>query len=187
MKPKALIFDFFGVISSEVAPFWFRDHISQSEKRVLEEKYVRPADRGQLSQEDLFKSLGEISNVAPKEIEADWLSRAHINVDVVEYIRELKDQYRLGLLTNAFSPFFATVLERSNAKDLFEVIVMSGETGYVKPEPEMYQMILQKMEVSPEEALMIDDNPANVEGAKRIGMDGFIYSSLQGLREKIEN
>ena len=186
MRPIGLVFDFFGVISSEAAPFWFEEHMSREEGRMLEEKYVRPADKGKMTQEELFKNLSDISGIKAEEIEANWLSRARINSDVVDLVKELKGSYRLGLLTNAFSPFFTTVLERSGVKDLFEEIVMSSETGYAKPEPEMYRAILEKMNLEPEEVLMIDDNPKNVEGAKNIGMSAVVFTSCAELREDLE-
>ena len=186
MQPKALIFDFFGVISSEVAPFWFEEHVSGPAGRELEEEYVRPADKGELSQDGLFEKLSHVSHIEPRAIEQDWLSRAHINTDIIDLLKELKGTYRLGLLTNAFSPFFSDVLSRSGVADLFETIVMSSETHYVKPEPEMYLAILEKMGLRPEETLMIDDNPANVEGAKNVGMHGVVFTSCEQLRTDLK-
>ncbi len=185
MRYKALIFDFFGVISSEVATSWF-EGLPGSKGKGLKEQFVTPADRGAVSQLDLFKKLSEVSSMSAEEIETDWLSRAHINVELVEYIKELKGSYRLGLLTNAFSPFFTSVLERSGIKDLFEAVVISSETGHVKPEPEMYYAILQEMELLSEEVLMIDDSSINVEGAKSVGMNGLVYTSIQELRKHLE-
>jgi HAD superfamily hydrolase (TIGR01509 family) len=186
MKYKALIFDFFGVISSEAAPLWFEEHLSRSEGRTLEERHVRPVDRGEMAQEDMFRQLSEISKVSAKEIENDWLSRAQIDKEVVDYMYELKGKYRLGLLTNAFLPFFEALLERSGTKDLFETIVMSSEIGHVKPEPEMYLTILQKMNLHPEDTLMIDDNPKNVEGARNVGMNAIVFLSLAQLRSVLD-
>lgn len=185
MERKAIIFDFFGVISSEVAPFWFQEHMPGAEGRKLEEEYVRPADRGEVSQEVLLEKLGEVVGISSKDIESDWLSRAHINGEVVAFIKELRGTYRIGLLTNAFSPFFATVFERAGIQDLFEVVVMSNEEGHVKPEPEMYLSILEKMGLQPQEALMVDDNPINVEGAKKVGMEGIVFTSVEQLRKDV--
>ena len=65
MKYKCLVFDFFGVISSEVAPFWLAKYLSASQAAAVKATIVQAADRGTLSQDELFSSLAELAGVPP--------------------------------------------------------------------------------------------------------------------------
>ena len=181
MQHKVLIFDFFGVVCSEIAPFWFEEHLPENAKE-LKHQYLRPADRGEVSQEELFNQLSNLSAVPAEEIEQDWNERAIFNTDLLSFIKELKGEYRLGLLSNSMAPLFHTLAEEAHVADLFEQIAVSSEIGHAKPEPEAFQAILEKLNVLPEEALMIDDNQVNLDGAKAIGMPGYLFTSVSGLR-----
>ncbi len=181
MQYKALVFDFFGVVCSEISPFWFAEHLPDRAKE-LKHQYLRPADQGEVSQEELFNQLAMLSNLPAEEIEQDWNARAVFNTELVSFIRELKGEYKLGLLSNSMAPLFHTLAEKVNVADLFEQVAVSSEIGHAKPEPEAFQAILAKLSVLPEEALMIDDNQVNLDGAREIGMPGFLFTSVSGLK-----
>lgn len=186
MQYKALIFDFFGVICSEISPFWFEEHFAEKGKE-LRQQYLRPADRGDISQEELFKQLSVMAGVSAEEIEKDWEARIRFNTELIQFIKELRTQYKVGLLSNATSPFFHTVMALSGTAELFDQVIVSSEIGHAKPEPEIYEAMLSNMELAPSEALMIDDSQINLDGAKRVGMPGYQYISVQGLRDFLLN
>jgi HAD superfamily hydrolase (TIGR01509 family) len=178
MLYKELVFDFFGVVCSEVSPFWFEEYLSENSKE-MNQKYLRPADLGEISQEELFKELSKLSGQPANAIERDWEGRAQFNVAVLDLVRELKEQYKIGLLSNSMAPLFHTLSDQVNASELFDGIVISSEIGHAKPEPEAFQAIIAKLGFSPEECLMIDDNQVNVDGARAIGMPGYRFVSVQ--------
>lgn len=182
MRYKAIVFDFFGVICSEISPFWFEEHFAEKGKE-LRQQYLRPADRGDISQEELFKQLSVLAGVSAEEIEKDWEAHIRFNTELIQFIKELRAQYKIGLLSNATSPFFHTVMALSGTAGLFDQVIVSSEIGHAKPEPEIYETMLSNMELAPSEALMIDDSQINLDGAKRVGMPGYLYISVQGLRD----
>ncbi len=182
MKPKALIFDFFGVVCSEISPFWFEEHFAEKGNE-LRHQYLRPADCGVISQKELFDELAVMAKVSPEEIEKDWLAHVRFNTELIGLIRELKSEYKIGLLSNATSPFFHTVMALSGTVDIFDHVVVSSEVGHAKPEPEIYNEMISRMEIAPSEAMMIDDSQANVDGARNVGMEGHLYVSISELRK----
>lgn len=181
MQYKALVFDFFGVVSSEIAPFWFEEYLPENAKE-LKHQYLRPADRGEVSQEELFNQLSIAAKIPAEEIEQDWNARAVFNAELIDFIKELKGEYRLGLLTNSMAPLFHTLAEKVRVEDLFEQVAVSSEIGHAKPEPEAFEAILTKLGVLPGEALMIDDNQVNIDGAKAIGMPGHLFTTVSELK-----
>jgi FMN phosphatase YigB (HAD superfamily) len=66
-------------------------------------------------------------------------------------------------------------------------LVLSFEVGCAKPEARMYEQCLERLAVSPEEALFVDDVPANVEAAAALGMQAVQYQSVSGLRAELRS
>lgn len=183
MPYKALIFDFFGVVCSEISPFWFEEHLTEKGK-ALAGQYDRAANVGVIPQEELVRQLSLMAGVTPADIEKDWEAHAHFNTELIAFIRELRaDGHKIGLLSNATSPFFHTVMALSGTVDLFDHVVVSSEVGHAKPDPEIYKIMLERMALAPSETIMIDDSSANIAGAASVGIPGHLYTSVQELRD----
>jgi 2-haloacid dehalogenase len=104
----------------------------------------------------------------------------------VEILATLKRQgYRLYALTNWSSETFPIARQRHEFLSWFEGIVVSGEEKTRKPFPRMYQILLDRYQVNPAQALFIDDNARNVEGAKSCGLHGIHFHSPEQLREEL--
>ena len=94
-------------------------------------------------------------------------------------IEELKPDYKLGMLTNVGSRYSLDQRFKPGELDeLFEVVVPSGDVGWEKPDPEIFTMTAEKLGVRPDECLFIDDIPAFVAAAEKIGMHGFAYVNV---------
>lgn len=182
---KTVIFDFFGVISSEVSPFWFAERFDADEAVRLKDEYMTPADHGDLSEEEVFLNLARLSGETPEAIRADFLSRVVIDGAVVDLIKELKKEYKVVLLSNAMGSWLADILRQKGLVELFDEIVLSSLVGLVKPEAEIYRLALSRADSQPSEAVFIDDNPKNVAGAGAVGIDGILFSDIESLRTEL--
>ena len=185
MDKRAIIFDFFGVICSEIAPFWLARHFSASEAASVKSSIVHRADLGEISEEQMFEELSMLTRVPPRKIESEWFSYVLIDAGMLDLVRLLRHEVALGLLTNAPSRFVRRILNQQGLEDLFESVVVSSEVGCTKPEPPIYEAMLRALDVESRDALMIDDNPANVEGAVAVGMRGLLFESVQQSRAAI--
>ncbi len=67
----------------------------------------------------------------------------------------------------------------------FDVLVWSYQLRVAKPDPAIYRYVLKKLGTRPEEALFLDDRPANVEPAVALGMKGLIFSTVEKLRSDL--
>jgi epoxide hydrolase-like predicted phosphatase len=70
-------------------------------------------------------------------------------------------------------------------KDL-DLVVMSNEVGIAKPDPAIYLLVLELIDLPPEQAIFIDDLSANVEAAQALGMAGINHADWTDTRSKIE-
>lgn len=120
-------------------------------------------------------------------IAAAWVDIFRPNLDVGELIAQLKNHYRLLLLSNTnelharrFRRQFAEVLQH------FEALVLSYKIGHRKPEPEVFEHCRRLAGCAAEECLFIDDLPANVAGALAVGWHGMVYRDIVGLRRDLQ-
>ena len=181
----ALVFDFFGVISSEVAPFWFEKYFPKEEAKNLKEKYIVPADLGKVSDTELFVSLGELVRKTPEEVSGEFQSFIKLNTDVVALMEGLKPLYKLGLCSNSIPNFVRPILASHTLAHLFDAVVISSECGMKKPDERIYALVLEKLSVRAEDVVFIDDNPAHVEGAERMGMKAILFTGFQELNSAL--
>lgn len=64
--------------------------------------------------------------------------------------------------------------------------VVSGEECVVKPNPEIYRILMEKYRLEPTETLFVDDNMKNVLGARNVGMQAFHFQSVEGFAAYLE-
>lgn len=78
---------------------------------------------------------------------------------------------RTAVLTNDLASFFgADWISRVGFLNEVEAVVDGSLTGFLKPDPEAYRLVLDSVQSAAEDALFVDDLPPNVEGARAIGM-----------------
>jgi putative hydrolase of the HAD superfamily len=102
-----------------------------------------------------------------------WRSTAPgVHWMVVQKMRELKGRgIRIGLLTNNVKEFGDAWRAMFPIDELCEVVVDSSDVGMRKPEPEIYELICERMGIPPTNAIFVDDNPDNVAAARKLGME----------------
>ena len=60
--------------------------------------------------------------------------------------------------------------------EYFDGMLISAEEKLVKPDPAIYERLFSRFHLRPEECFFIDDLPANIEAARRCGMDGYCFT-----------
>jgi HAD superfamily hydrolase (TIGR01549 family) len=107
---------------------------------------------------------------------------------VIETLRWLRERgYHVGSVTNrglGGEPF-REELRHHGLIDLFEVLSISCEVGYLKPHPRIFQHALDALGIEPEEAVMVGDSlRADVGGAKALGMTAVLKRYNAAEEEK---
>jgi putative hydrolase of the HAD superfamily len=70
--------------------------------------------------------------------------------------------------------------------DAFDTLVISAEVGVMKPELKIYRIALEQLKVKSNEAVFVDDMPANVEAARTLGMQGILFESPEQTLAKLK-
>jgi 2-haloacid dehalogenase len=106
----------------------------------------------------------------------------------VVILRELEARGTpLYCLTNFSTEKLPLCLNRFDFFDAFDGIVVSGEIGMVKPDRGIYDHLVETYELTPSQCLFIDDNQANVAGAREAGWQAVRYVSPDQLRRDLAN
>ena len=156
------------------------------------ELYMTTGWENQLVFDDYLKqTTGEVSNkilaagvVAYRRArEATLLVYPNVNKTLIEL---LKTQIRLAVISDAPSREAWMRLYYLNLHHVFDPVLTFDDTGARKPSPKPFKLALDKMNVGPDEALMIGDWPdRDVVGAKQIGMKTIFarYGDTFGTKE----
>ena len=102
-----------------------------------------------------------------------YIKYVEADVKMQEVFQWVSQNYKVGLLTNAFPGNISSLFRHKIIPDNFDAIVDSSAIGKVKPEKEIYEYAQALAKVSPEEILLIDDRMINIAGAQACGWQGF--------------
>jgi 2-haloacid dehalogenase len=106
-------------------------------------------------------------------------------VDILKRLK--KAGYPVYGLSNWSAETFPYMRERHDFFDLFDDMVISGEVGHVKPEPEIFHILLDKIGKPAEESLFIDDSPTNIQQASDLGFATILFQSPQQLESSLRD
>jgi putative hydrolase of the HAD superfamily len=105
---------------------------------------------------------------------------------MVHRIRELRqDGYRIGLLTNNVSEWGVIWRSSIPVEELFDVVVDSSAVGLRKPDQAIFHLACDRLRVSPDRAVFLDDSRAHVAAASSLGIRSILVDAgpLQALAE----
>jgi 2-haloacid dehalogenase len=89
---------------------------------------------------------------------------------------------RLLALTNWSAETFPTARARFASFGYFEAIVVSGEHGLAKPDPRLFQLMLDRHQVDPQRAVYVDDRADNAAVAAALGLNALVFTDPETLR-----
>ena len=149
-------------------------------------------DKGGMTIEEIVDKYAESAPEYKKEITEIYEHMDEI-VTLYDYavpwIRELKEKgYRIYILSNWSKPAYEANLE-TNLCFLKEVdgAVMSFMEGVIKPDPQIYELICNRYEIDPKEAVFLDDNADNIEGARAFGLNAIHFQTYEQARAELNN
>ena len=187
---RAVISDFGGVLTN---PLWeafagWNENVGadpgvlgQALQRAAEERGEHPLyelEKGLLS-EDEFTAI--VQAQLPDEIQLKgfreiYFSHLHPNEPMIELMRECRrGGRRMAMLTNnvrEWEPLWRTMLP---VDEIFETVIDSGFVGYRKPEPQIYEITLERLGLPASACLFVDDLEVNCDAARELGFTAVQY------------
>jgi epoxide hydrolase-like predicted phosphatase len=116
-----------------------------------------------------------------------WFEHLVPNPELFDYMRTLHGRgLRMALLTNNVREWEPRWRPMLPIDEIFEVIVDSAFVGMRKPEPEIYELTLERIGLAAYECVFIDDTNVNVEAAAQLGFTAILFESNEQVIETIE-
>ena len=107
-----------------------------------------------------------------------------LNIELIETIKSLREKYKIALISN-YSTSLRQKLTDYGIINLFDVIIISEEVGFQKPEPGIFIYACKKLHIPISELIFIDDTPRSLENAITIGYTPILYINNQKLSEDL--
>lgn len=205
-KIKNIIFDFGGVLIEihhqrtanafrELGAKDFTEFYSQNRQHDIFENFEAGKLDAQSFRDFAKEKLG-ISEVSNEEFDAAWnaLIIGYLP-EKMEFLRKIKDQYNIYLLSNTNGihfDYFSDLYERqmgepfSHFNQLFKKAYYAHLMQLKKPHPTIYETVLKENQLDPKETLYIDDTPAYERGGNAVGMHTFLLKPGQKLEVILE-
>ena len=192
---RALIVDFGGVLTTNVFES-FRE-FSQAEgldphavKELFRERgegldLLRQLERGELEIPEFERRFGPLLGVRETNGMVERLF-AGVRADeaMVDAVRRLKASgIPTGLISNSWG---GASYDRVEVDSLFDSIVISGEVGLHKPEPEIFRLGAEQLGVEPGDCVFVDDLRENCEGAEAVGMTAILHRGADSTLPELE-
>ena len=175
---KALIFDFAGVIGTDGYWVWLNENVKNIEtNRVYFQDISEKVDRAKISNKEFVDLLSKKTGVEKARIWPEIFQRIVINYDLLEYIKKLKVNYKIGLLSNYTYQWLDKIFQKHNLDSLFDAKFISSRFKIIKPQPEAFNKILELLKITKDQAVFVDDRQGHVDAANALGIKAFLYTS----------
>ncbi|QRP65114.1 HAD family phosphatase [Rhodanobacter sp. FDAARGOS 1247] len=193
--PDTVIFDLGGVLIDWNPRYLYR-HLFDDESSM--EQFLAEVCDGQWNeQQDAGRSWDEAIRLRSAEFPEhaaliaayrtrwDEMLRGPMH-DSVAILEELRARgVRLYALTNWSQETFPLAFERYPFLRAFEGIVVSGQERMIKPDPAIFQLLLNRYGIDPGRAVYVDDAPRNVDAAAKLGMHALQFRDAAVLRGEL--
>lgn len=165
---RGIIFDCFGVLYGGSLELLVSMAPSDRMMEVVDTN--KRKDYGYMSYQDYLATIGEIIDRTPQEVDAIMRTRHIRNAELVEFVRQLRGVYKVGMLSNIGETTMDELFPPAEVSELFDAVILSYKEGIAKPHPEVFRLMAERMGLSPGECVMIDDIEENCDGAEVAGM-----------------
>jgi len=197
MNIKAIITDYGGVLVKMVdeTP---RHRLAEKVGVPLKEIYrlifdtdsAIQATLGEITCDQHWENVRAALKVPSPELPAfirQFWSADGLNIVMINALRSLRSNYKVGLLSNAADDLRSVLVDRWKIDGLFDDMVISAEVHLAKPDRRIYQQACERLDVLPNEAVFIDDMRENVEGARQAGLHAIQYQNDEQVLTDIRN
>ncbi|MEG0275668.1 MAG: HAD family phosphatase [Coprobacillus sp.] len=192
---KNIIFDIGNVLLQFQPEAYLQKHYTQDTIDDLmtiifaSDEWVE-LDMGTMMIKDVIKSLTSKYPKYEKQIIfilenwTDMMVPIQENVDIAYQLKE--KGYSLYLLSNFHTEAIETMFNKYEFFHIFDGKVISAHEKVVKPDEEIYQILLKRYHLDPNQSVFIDDSLANITACQRLGITGIHLPYLASLNNELK-
>jgi putative hydrolase of the HAD superfamily len=191
---KALIWDMEGVLmltDESDLPMKVAKTLNAPYDKVREiffSDYNDRVDLGEITQDQFNEYILDILQM-PREnkylLEKIINEEFYIDEELLKKIFEMRREYKTGLISNFSNELRKRIENEWAFESAFDEIIISCEVGLVKPDPEIFNLMLDRLGVRADESVFIDDRIKNIDGAKKMGFHTVFFTNKERAMEEL--
>ena len=174
---KAIILDMYGVIVKQTGDE-FVPYVQQTFPELDPEEIIKPwnkANMGEWSSLEIWATVGFRGDL--EKIERNYLDTIKLNDGFLDFIKAVRNKYKLAIISNDSSRWSKYLREKFNINQYFDVISISGDLKIRKPDERIFRLTIEKLAVDAAECLYVDDRRGYLGAANRLGMNTILFNS----------
>jgi epoxide hydrolase-like predicted phosphatase len=194
---RGLLVDYGGVLTTNVwdsfRAFCDAEGLDRNEvKRLFRDDpaalaQLRRLETGELTEEEFSEAFGAMLGL-PEDHRRDLVDRLFAGMQpeesMLEALRRARTAgLRTGLISNSWG---RGRYDRSLFGELFDGVVISGEVGLHKPQPQIFELGAERIGLLPSECVFVDDLLENCEGAEAVGMIAVLHRGADETLTRLE-
>ena len=157
--------------ASVMSPFWKEYDRGVWEEQKIMEEFIKLDPE---IEKELYQAYGNIHDMVTKREYA------------IPWIQELKQKgYGVYYLSNFSEKAYVECADALDFLPFTDGGILSYRDGVIKPEKEIYDLLLSRFGLKAEECVFLDDTAENVEAAKRFGFAGIVFQTKEQAEEEL--
>lgn len=188
---KAIIFDYGGVLSTNVALLSFGEMyaaklgVNSGEFKELIIDNWDQARINKINSRLFWSNLSNFLKIDRETLRKDWVDFFKFRPKALTIVKKLKKNYKLGLLSNHIEDWLEEIIENHKLNQIFDVIVTSYGSRIAKPDINIFKETIKRLNVKSTECIYIDDMEKNIPPAKELGMKTILFRNLKQLKKEL--
>lgn len=175
---KAVTFDLDGV-------YFTADSFSNFKKSLgidsFPDDLMTSFKKGELTEDQFWDSVRQKFNLnlSNQEISMLLADSYQVNQNVIDTVKKVRELgVKTCICTNNFPTRINALNQKFNFLIDFDVQVFSYQVGATKPDPKIFQVLISQSDCLPDEIIFADDKQENVDSAKQLGINAFLYTNF---------
>jgi epoxide hydrolase-like predicted phosphatase len=195
MVIKAVVFDIGGVLEITSGLSWYKKWqlrtgftLAELDRQLIARG--KDGSLGTCTEEEWISELGKITGFTPGE-QAEFMRDlwnwylGELNETMLQYFVSLRPRLKTALLSNSFVGARVREENKYGLSGITDLIIYSHEESVAKPDPHIYQITCERLEVLPNQVIFVDDNEENVTAAIDFGLHGILFRDSHQTIAKI--